>query len=74
MDYDKMWRELNRRKMLDPEYQECLERVNALEPEYLRIRDALTPEDRETLEDYIAACEELGDLMTVLAYGMRAEG
>ena len=68
MDYDQMWAQLHRRKMLDPEYRECQARIEALEPEYLRIRDTLAPEDREILDSYIGACEAAGDLLTALAW------
>lgn len=54
----------------DEWYQELLGKLTGLEPEYIRIRDALPREDRDRLEAYISLCEEMQYRMTVLAYKM----
>lgn len=55
-----LWiKQMNELAGRDPEHMELLARVEALEPEYKRIKAALPPADQEILDDYIAACEEL---------------
>ena len=73
MDDEAMWEALFVRIGTDSEYQRCLTRVKELEPVYLRIREMLEPEDQRLLEDYIAACGDLDDCVTVLAYQLGNE-
>lgn len=51
---------------VDPWYQQLLAQCAAAEPEFLRIREALPPEDQEKLDEYISLCEELGHRMACL--------
>lgn len=50
---------LMERAAADPWYQECLSDLHAKEPAFLAIRNALPEAQREVLDAYIAACEEL---------------
>ena len=50
----------------DPTYQELLEKLLALEPEYRRILNGLSDQDRNTLETYIMLSEELESRCTYL--------
>ena len=50
---------LMERAAADPWYQECLADLNAREPAFLAIRSALPEAQRDALDAYIAACEEL---------------
>ena len=43
----------------DENCQQCLNHVLQLEPEFEHIRNQLSNNDRETLDLYIAVCEEL---------------
>lgn len=43
----------------DTLYQNLLKDCLSLEPEYLRIRDALPLEDQQILEHYLSLCEEM---------------
>ena len=43
----------------DPMYQELLKKCGELEPEYERIMNTLSEEDRDILDRYIGICEEL---------------
>ena len=43
----------------DENYQECVRMVAQLEPDFLQIRQKLSPQEQEILDSYIAACEEL---------------
>ena len=43
----------------DKQYQALLSQCVTLEPEYQRIIDHLSPDDRAVLERYIALCEEM---------------
>ena len=51
----------------DSIYQELLKSCLLLEPEYIRIRDALPETDRKLLERYISLCEELDHRRLTLA-------
>ena len=68
METTKWMDELVRMAKADPWYQEWLAKANSLETEFRRIRDALPKEDQNLLDDYISACEELDNSMTLLAY------
>ena len=59
MDYKQINEGINALLENDSVHQELLDRVNALEPDYLRILSQLPKADQELLSDYIAACEEL---------------
>ena len=52
----------------DPDYQQALQKLEEVEPEYLALLETLTPEQRDVLERYIAACEEVDDALLFLAY------
>lgn len=49
-------------------YQRCLEKAKKLEPVYEQIRENLTEEQREFLDQYIMACEEMDHIRQMLAY------
>ena len=51
-------RELLRLVQHDANCQQCLSKVMQLEPAYERIKKKLSKQDKETLDLYIAACEE----------------
>ena len=71
-NYD--WQDsLIRRSKLDPWVAECQALVDAMTPGYLAILACLTPGQRETLSDYIAACEEREHSLTLLAYSLGKE-
>lgn len=48
-------------KMLDqdPDYKMLLQEHQQAEKDYLAVAEKLSPEDRETVERYIALCEEI---------------
>ena len=73
MDYEKMWDEVMKRAKCDPWYQECLERIRQRESAYFAVCEILSTEQKEAVEEYIAACEEIGDCMAVLAYQLALE-
>lgn len=52
---------------LDRHYQNCLAEVQRLEPSFLALRDSLPEEQRQVLEHYLSACEELDHALAVLA-------
>ena len=53
---------------LDDCYQELLTRCYLLEEQYCKIIANLSDDDRSTIDEYIAACEEMQYQMTQLAY------
>ena len=65
--------ELNRRADGDEWFQARLEDVKAREPAFLAIRDTLTEAQRDALDDYIGACEDLEHSRTLLAYELGRE-
>lgn len=68
MDKDELWQYLVPMMEQDPDYQQALQRLKAAEVDYLALLETLTPENREVLERYIAACEATDDLLIYPAY------
>lgn len=58
----------------DDNYQQALEKVKKLEPAYLAIKASLPPEQQQTLDDYIAACEALEESQVYLAARLSLTG
>lgn len=72
--HDDTWQEeLLRREKEDPWRRECLARVIERTAAYEQAIQALTREQRQAVEDYIAACEELEHASVFLAYGLGVE-
>ena len=67
MEKDNIWDILVDFAENDKQYQEALDRVKRLEPAFLTIRESLSPEQQQILDDYIAACEALDQCQTFLA-------
>lgn len=70
MDKDELWRRLVLMMEEDLDYQQALQRLQAAEVDYLALLETLTPENREVLERYIAACEAMDDPLIYLAYSL----
>ena len=70
MDWMNQVTELSKR---DPEYQNLLRRLMGLEEDFILLRNSLPPEQREQLDRYISACEELDHRLMQLAYRLGAE-
>jgi hypothetical protein len=68
MDYEKLWNNLLEATKVDMDYQRGLQELHKKEAAYLAACESLSAEQREAVEEYISACEELGDCMTLLAY------
>lgn len=68
MDYEKFWDDLISAAKADMEYQWHLEAVRRAETDYLQVCRMLSPEQKQAIEDYIAACDAQSDCITVLAY------
>ena len=67
MCLDDLWDRMLEYTEKDAAYQETLSRVERLEPAFLAIRESLHPEQRQILDDYIAACEALEQCEIFLA-------
>ena len=65
--------ELANRAAKDEHYQNCLQEVQKLEEMFLRLREMLSTPQRELLDRYISACEELDHAKVHLAYRMGQE-
>ena len=52
----------------DDWYRQWLKKATELEPAYERIREKLNEADREILDQYIMACEEMDNTRQLLAY------
>ena len=73
MDYEKLWDDLVTAAKTDENYQQALKEVENLESHYLEVCDRLSSEEKDVIEDYIAACEALGDAMMLIAYRLGKE-
>ena len=65
--------ELDAMAAADECYQNCLKEVQELEELFLRLREMLSTPQRELLDRYISACEELDHAKVHLAYRMGQE-
>ena len=70
MDYSEHWEELMARAGRDKLYQHIRSLLEAREPDYHNIRDKLTQEERDTLDDYLGYIEGMDDAMIWCAYEM----
>lgn len=61
--YEKLMRQAKQ----DQYYQACLTEVKRMEPFYLALKDAFSQEQKNILEDYLFACEELDPALVMLA-------
>ena len=68
-----LWDALAETMVRDEWHQRCMEAVEDAEGDYLVVRDALTEEQRERLDNYLAACEALDDSLVHLAYKLGQE-
>ncbi len=68
MNKDELWYYLVPMMEQDPDYQQALQKLKDVEPDYLALLETMTPENQEILERYIAACEALDDPLIFLAY------
>ena len=73
MDYEKLWDDLVAAAKTDTDYQQALKKVENLESHYLEVCGRLSSEEKAVIEDYIAACEALGDTMMLIAYRLGKE-
>ena len=73
MDYEKIWDDLVAAAKTDGNYQQALKEVENLESHYLEVCGRLSSEEKAVIEDYIAACEALGDAMMLIAYRLGKE-
>ena len=73
MDYEKLWDDLVAAAKTDTDYQQALKKVENLEAVYLTVCSRLPSEEKAVIEDYIAACEALGDAMMLIAYRLGQE-
>ena len=55
----------------DPAYQACLKTVRNLEPEFLALRNALGEDQRNLLDGYLSACEEMDHALLMVAEQMK---
>ena len=68
---EKQWiKELTEMAKFDPEYQQYLAQARLLEPEFLSIRDSLPENQRELLDTYLAACEQMDHFQLCLAWSV----
>lgn len=61
-------KELDALCRVEPWYRQCLRDTAAAEPGFETLRESLTAAQRETLDRYIAACEEQDHARLLLAY------
>ena len=67
MDYENIWNRLIEEAKMDVDYQRGLLELGKKQEAYLAVCDVLTSEQVLAVEEYIAACEELGDYMALVS-------
>ena len=67
MDQTEWMEELLEWAKEDPEYQTCLETVRKLEPGFRSLRESLGENQRNILDAYLSACEEMDHALLCLA-------
>ena len=70
MNHENLWEDVMKSAAKDPEFQWHQNMVQTREKDYLEVCKYLTPEQILAIEDYIAACEHLGDYLMTLAYNL----
>ena len=68
MEREELWRYLVPMMEQDSDYQQALQKLKEVEPEYLALLETLSSQQRDVLERYIAACEAMDDPLIYLAY------
>ena len=68
MEREELWRYLVPIMEQDSDYQQALQKLKEVEPEYLALLETLSSQQRDVLERYIAACEAMDDPLIYLAY------
>ena len=68
MNCENFWEEVMKTAMKDPEFQWAQNKLQNTEKDYLEVCKSLTPEQKLVIEDYIAACEQIGDYLVITAY------
>lgn len=74
MDRDELWYYLVPMMEQDPDYQQALQHLKDIEPEYLALLETLSPQQRNVLERYIAATEAMDDPLIFMAYQIGRTG
>lgn len=74
MKAEELWNVLERQKKKDGFYQQLLEMVRSREPAYQAALAMLPPQQRQQVEDYVAACEALDDPLVYMAYCLGRSG
>ena len=74
MNYENLWEKAMEYARNDPEYLWYQNQVQSAEKVYLEVCESLSPEQKMAVEDYIAACEHLGDYLLSYAYDLGKHG
>ena len=76
MNENELWNQLMAKAGQDAEYQQALQRLKEVEAAYLALLETLSCSQRETLERYITACEEMDEALVFVAYqfGLQTQG
>ena len=68
MNKDELWQILLANAEYNPEYQQAFQKLQGVEKEYMAFFDTLPADQKELLERYIAACEEMDEALVFAAY------
>ena len=68
MNKEELWYYLVPMMEQDADYQQALQKLKEIEPEYLDLLETLSPQQRDVLDRYISACEAVDDPLVYLAY------
>ena len=74
MDREELWRRLMLSAEQNVEYQKALQELKTVEEDYTTLLESLSAEQREVLERYISACEEMDEALVFAAYQIGLSG
>ncbi|MBE6957789.1 MAG: hypothetical protein E7447_01370 [Ruminococcaceae bacterium] len=74
MDREELWRRLMLSAEQNVEYQKALQELKTVEEDYTALLESLSAEQREVLERYISACEEMDEALVFAAYQIGLSG
>ena len=68
MNKDELWQILLANAEYNSEYQQAFQSLQRVEKEYMAFLETLPADQKELLERYIAACEEMDEALVLAAY------
>ena len=74
MNNNELWERLMLEAEQNTEYQQALQELKNVEEDYTALLESLSAQQREVLERYISACEEMDEALVFAAYQIGLSG